>query len=224
MSNLGHESMCLASESNKDCQNRVVQPALREDCHWLPQWMYVEGECEHVMRTESLTDDFRALMSEVGGVGAAELPMSDNARNVSACPIDASMFDAENEALIREVYAKDFELFNYSIALDRNAVAAASELKVESQQKAESAEAADPAAPAAPAPLPGVTPSTDSDDAADAPDAASSAQQEQKPVKKAQQAQQEQAQQVARARRRQQQQQQAPQQQQALQQALQQAH
>merc|ERR1719271_183135 len=171
MSNLGHESMCLPSESNKECQNRVAQPAFREDCHWLPQWMYVEGECEHVMRTESLTDDFRALMSEVGGVGAAELPMSDNARNVSACPIDASMFDAENEALIREVYAKDFELFNYSIALDRNAVAAASELKVESQQKAESAEAADPA------------------------DAASSAQQEQKPVKKAQQAQQAQGQQ-----------------------------
>merc|ERR1711865_1080453 len=53
-SNLGHDSMCLANESNKECQNRVAQPAFREDCHWLPQWMYVEGECEHVMRTETL--------------------------------------------------------------------------------------------------------------------------------------------------------------------------
>ena len=120
-------SSCLDKESDKECQNRVTQPAFREDCHWLPQWMYVEGECEHVMRTETLTDDFRNLMSDVGGIEGAELPTSDNARNVSACPIDASMFDEENEALIREVYAKDFALYDYDTALDRSAVAAASE-------------------------------------------------------------------------------------------------
>ena len=70
-SNLGHESMCLPSESNKECQNRVAQPAFREDCHWLPQWMYVEGECEHVMRTETLADDFH-LLSRPEGVWLRE--------------------------------------------------------------------------------------------------------------------------------------------------------
>tara|TARA_B100000795_G_scaffold19004_1_gene12610 strand:- start:1135 stop:4881 length:3747 start_codon:yes stop_codon:yes gene_type:complete len=188
------ESTCLDNESDKDCQNRVTQPAFREDCHWLPQWMYVEGECEHVLRTETLTDDFRALMSDVGGVGAAELPMSDNARNVSACPIDASMFDAENEALIREVYAKDFDLFDYDTALDRSAVAAASEDREPATQApaAEEKLEVDPAAPAAPAPLPTVASPTDSDDAADAPEAARR-QQEETLVKKVHHAQQQQA-------------------------------
>ena len=53
---------CQSGESNSGCQNRVVKPAFREDCHWLPQWMYVEGTCEHQMRTETLEDDFRTLM------------------------------------------------------------------------------------------------------------------------------------------------------------------
>ena len=127
-SNLGHESMCLPSESNKECQNRVAQPAFREDCHWLPQWMYVEGECEHVMRTETLADDFHFLLSQVAGM-EADLP-TYNARNASTCPIDASMFDGETEALIREVYAKDFELYGYNSALDRSPAAISSESRM----------------------------------------------------------------------------------------------
>ena len=127
-SNLGHDSMCLANESNKECQNRVAQPAFREDCHWLPQWMYVEGECEHVMRTETLADDFHFLLSQVAGM-EADLP-TYNARNVSACPIDASMFDGETEALIREVYAKDFALYGYHTALDRSPASMFSESRV----------------------------------------------------------------------------------------------
>merc|ERR1719298_39018 len=90
---------CQSGESNSGCQNRVVKPAFREDCHWLPQWMYVEGTCEHQMRT------------------------------VSACPIDASMFDAESEALIREVYAKDFAQFGYATSIDRGAALAETEHK-----------------------------------------------------------------------------------------------
>eukprot|EP00908_Phaeocystis_cordata_P006112 Transcript_1672.p1 GENE.Transcript_1672~~Transcript_1672.p1 ORF type:complete len:934 (-),score=113.77 Transcript_1672:88-2889(-) len=117
MSTMGHDSMCFANESNKECQNRVAQPAFREDCHWLPQWMYVEGECEHVMRTETLADDFRSLLWRVAGM-EADLP-TYNARNVSACPIDASMFDADTEALLREVYAKDFSLYGYESAISR---------------------------------------------------------------------------------------------------------
>ena len=122
-----NETSCRPGESQADCQNRVVQPAFREDCHWLPQWMYVEGTCEHQMRTETLEDDFRTLM-QAHGV-EAELPHS-NERNVSACPIDASMFDAESEALILEVYAKDFAQFGYATSIDRGAALAEAERKV----------------------------------------------------------------------------------------------
>ena len=118
---------CQSGESNSGCQNRVVKPAFREDCHWLPQWMYTEGTCEHQMRTETLEDDFRTLM-QAHGV-EAELPHS-NERNVSACPIDASMFDAESEALILEVYAKDFAQFGYATSIDRGAALAEAERKV----------------------------------------------------------------------------------------------
>ena len=118
---------CQSGESNSGCQNRVVKPAFREDCHWLPQWMYTEGTCEHQMRTETLEDDFRTLM-QAHGV-EAELPHS-NERNVSACPIDASMFDAESEALILEVYAKDFAQFGYATSIDRGAALAEFERKV----------------------------------------------------------------------------------------------
>ena len=118
---------CQSGESNSGCQSRVVKPAFREDCHWLPQWMYTEGTCEHQMRTETLEDDFRTLM-QAHGV-EAELPHS-NERNVSACPIDASMFDTESEALIREVYAKDFAQFGYATSIDRGTALAESERKV----------------------------------------------------------------------------------------------
>jgi hypothetical protein len=90
--------------------------------------MYVEGECEHVMRTETLADDFHLLLSQVAGM-EADLP-TYNARNVSACPIDASMFDGETEALIREVYAKDFALYGYHTALDRSPASMFSESRV----------------------------------------------------------------------------------------------
>jgi hypothetical protein len=90
--------------------------------------MYVEGECEHVMRTETLADDFHFLLSQVAGM-EADLP-TYNARNVSACPIDASMFDGETEALIREVYAKDFALYGYHTALDRSPASMFSESRV----------------------------------------------------------------------------------------------
>merc|ERR1712028_77379 len=55
-----------------------------------------------------------------------------NARNVSTCPIDASMFDAETEALIREVYAKDFALYGYNTALDRSPASMSSESRMSS--------------------------------------------------------------------------------------------
>jgi len=59
----------------------------------------------------------------------ADLP-TYNARNVSACPIDASMFDGETEALIREVYAKDFSLYGYHTALDRSPASMFSDSRV----------------------------------------------------------------------------------------------
>ena len=40
------------------------------------------------------------------------------------------MFDAESEALIREVYAKDFAQFGYATSIDRGAALAETERKV----------------------------------------------------------------------------------------------
>ena len=83
--------------------------AFSEDCHWLPQWMYVEGECHHRMRTESLGDDFRMLVSSRMSIKPVpRLPVS---MFQGRCNFDASMFDRKSEILLREMYAKDFALY-----------------------------------------------------------------------------------------------------------------
>ena len=116
-----NETSCRPGESEADCQNRVVQPAFREDCHWLPQWMYVEGECGHLMRTETLQRDFSELLSAVDGGDFNSTLDEVNSRSGSGCDIDASVLNPASEALIRKVYARDFWMYGYTPALNFSA-------------------------------------------------------------------------------------------------------
>lgn len=91
----------------KDLQNQFVQPAFRDDCHWLPQWMYIEDECQHRMHTESLNDDFARLM------GLRQMHEGTKHINVvdkNNCPFT---LDEQSKGLISEMYAKDILLYGY---------------------------------------------------------------------------------------------------------------
>ena len=123
-----NETSCRPGESEADCQNRVVQPAFREDCHWLPQWMYVDGdgrggvgECAHRMRTETLQADFSRVVSQVEGGAVNTTLAATNSRESSGCAINASIFNPATEALIRKVYARDFWMYGYTPALNFSA-------------------------------------------------------------------------------------------------------
>ena len=123
-----NETACREGEGEADCQNRVVQPAFREDCHWLPQWMYVDGdrgggdgECAHRMRTETLQADFSQLVTQFEGGAVNSTLDATNSRESSGCAINASVFNPATEALIRKVYARDFWMYGYTPALNFSA-------------------------------------------------------------------------------------------------------
>ena len=123
-----NETACREGENEADCQNRVVQPAFREDCHWLPQWMYVDGdggggdgECAHRMRTETLQADFSQLVSQTEGGAVNSTLDATNSRESTGCAINASIFNPATEALIRKVYARDFWMYGYTPALNFSA-------------------------------------------------------------------------------------------------------
>jgi hypothetical protein len=89
------------------------------DCHWLPQWLYVEGTCDYVLRFEHLADDFAALLRRfdtfVNDTSLASAVARADAALASTCnDLTRADLDAESRALLARVYAKDFEHFNYS--------------------------------------------------------------------------------------------------------------
>ena len=115
------------------CQQVSVLPAFTQDCHWLPQWMFVASrsdgkpECEHRLRTETLTADLASLLSELGEhtLAGQQLTVEDNVnRQNTTCPLRASMLNATSEALIRTVYAEDFARYGFATSIDRRDSAA----------------------------------------------------------------------------------------------------
>ena len=94
------------------------------DCHWLPQWMYVQGTCDHVLRFEHLSEDFSELMKRFEGTAPNTHAMADAVRRANASLASEcnhlSRHDLDNKslALLSRVYAKDFQRFGYSNALD----------------------------------------------------------------------------------------------------------
>jgi len=90
------------------------------DCHFVPQTVYVFGNkgtqnpinppfCQHVLRQESLTDDFNALMTQFG----LPLELEKHSNPTNKCEIQAS---ADVRKGIEEYYAADFSAFGYQSA------------------------------------------------------------------------------------------------------------
>ena len=113
------DSECLEGENDKDCQNRVVQPAFREDCHWLPLVAYTKGEtgCKVVLNTETLAEDFDELVStqtHKGSSPLAKLPKMVHNKSEHFCKLDVSELNSAARKALAEVYAEDMQMFGYS--------------------------------------------------------------------------------------------------------------
>lgn len=89
------------------------------DCHWLPQWLYVEGTCDHVLRFERLSQDFSLLMKRFEGTTRGTNTLADAVQNANASlasectTLSRHDLDEESRALLSSVYEYDFEMFGY---------------------------------------------------------------------------------------------------------------
>ena len=78
------------------------------DCHMLPQSFY---DCDIVMHTETLDVDFASLMRSYGAdVTADSIPTS----NQAGCSLPVGALNSTTLELLRQVYARDFEVGGYS--------------------------------------------------------------------------------------------------------------
>lgn len=92
------------------------------DCHWLPQWMYVDdgpvrnASCDHILHYENLDDEFRALMDSWDYVYLAQVNLSQRTwvNLATDCALDLYALNATTRALIRRTYGRDFAQFGYS--------------------------------------------------------------------------------------------------------------
>lgn len=92
-----------------------------DDCHHLPQsqyiWDYSGGEpgrqiCKEVLRLDHLDQGFATLMGKYGY--QVVLPKKPEFRSADYCDVSAADLDEESRQLLRELYADDFRLLNYS--------------------------------------------------------------------------------------------------------------
>ncbi len=95
------------------------------DCHFVPQWMYVDGDgaegehatCQNVLKLESLSTAFSALMNQYNCpvMASADLGAYQDtaATTVHDCNLSASDLNATALGLIHDIYARDFEQFGY---------------------------------------------------------------------------------------------------------------
>jgi hypothetical protein len=97
-----------------------VECATVADCHWLPQWLYVEGTCDHVLRFERLAEDFELLMKRFEGTTRGTKTLAAAVRNANASlasgctTLTKHDLDETSRALLSSVYEYDFEMFGYS--------------------------------------------------------------------------------------------------------------
>lgn len=85
------------------------------DCHWLPQHLY-SSNCTHVLRVESLEEDFSKMMLSYGNaIASKELEnthvLTDERPDL--CRLSVSDLDSKSLAMLRELYAQDFEQHGY---------------------------------------------------------------------------------------------------------------
>ena len=97
-----------------------VECATVADCHWLPQWLYVEGTCDHVLRFERLAEDFDLLMRRFEGTTRGTKTLAAAVRNANASlasgctSLTKHDLDETSRALLSSVYEYDFEMFGYA--------------------------------------------------------------------------------------------------------------
>jgi len=90
-----------------------------DDCHWIPQSHYIWGPdgtqwCSHVLKFESLSDEFRALMASQDL--RVQLPERDSNSEFSSkrlCDVTVDMLSTDNKARLRRHFARDFSLLGY---------------------------------------------------------------------------------------------------------------
>lgn len=141
--NVPLEDFCSARELNKYVQRRLTAQLSRlnataaceltqeqgvDDCHWLPQWIYLP--CDNILHYESLRAEFDELISNYSARQllnvsryARSLPESLLARPEESilakavhrhtCNLTAAALDARSRALLDEVYARDFAVLGY---------------------------------------------------------------------------------------------------------------
>lgn len=93
---------------NSSIAERIRTRSLHGD-HWVEQYKYLNENIKHILRFETLVSDFNALME------LYQIPLSLHLHHNKA----AKVFGVEHLfsttiALINEVYAKDFEVFDYA--------------------------------------------------------------------------------------------------------------
>ena len=82
----------------------VDSDAQAEDCHWLPQWMYIgEGGsklCEHVLRQENLETDMAALLEgrdeDLALMAVRQALAGHRYKRVSSCALQVGDLDSES--------------------------------------------------------------------------------------------------------------------------------
>ena len=95
-----------------------MTPACISGNHYTEQFRYLHPSVSiHVLKFEKLSEEFSNLMSlyKIEGI---TLPHS----NANAKKFRVSDFSKELISLINEVYAKDFELFGYTMNLPEDSV------------------------------------------------------------------------------------------------------
>jgi hypothetical protein len=85
--------------------------ALQGDCHFLPQWLYTTPPCGHLLRYESLAQDFRTAFA--ASPRLAEVDLTAAKSNAAPCEMRVGDLSDESRALLAEVYARDFRTFGY---------------------------------------------------------------------------------------------------------------
>ena len=100
------------------------------DCHWLPQWLYTKDSCDTILRTESLMDDFKAMMHLWGHqINVSDMEtatFSHSSAKRAHCELEVGALDDLSRDMLTQVYHMDFKHFGY--ATDVQGTAKASDL------------------------------------------------------------------------------------------------
>ena len=101
----------------------VSSAAQAEDCHWLPQWMYIgDGAggpklCEHVLRQENLEADMAVLLEgrdeDLRLMRLRQMLAEHRYKAVSSCTLRVDHLDDESRRALLGIFSKDFETLSY---------------------------------------------------------------------------------------------------------------